>query len=68
MEDYENDLKHFSEKLLNKKLEQYNNNINPSKQKGRSYYQDNTLKKEVQKHHSVDMSLYRRALEIKDKR
>lgn len=67
LEDYENDLNYFSENILENNLKQYNKNANPSIQ-GKSYYENNNFKKQVQKHHSIDMDLYNKALDLKVKR
>jgi len=60
---YENDLAYFARHFLGSETEA--KKINVGENEGKPYFIDESFRKEVESFHSLDMALYRRALEIR---
>ncbi len=58
---YQQDLAYFSQKMLGTDLNEKIENIN--EEKGKGYDIDRSLKKDLEKHHDIDLLIYNRAIE-----
>ena len=67
VEHYESDLEYFSQQFLSRNLIAHQENTNSDK-KNKSYFDDDNLKKAVQKFHNTDTELYHKALSIRSTR
>ena len=64
---YDTDLAYFSEKFLGVNLPVTRENVNPDREKA-LYVDDMSLRREIEKYHADDMSLYKRALRLRQDR
>lgn len=64
---YDEDLKQFSDDVLNAPLEIYRKNVNRRGEQ-RSYIEAGGLRRKLEAHHSADMALYRHALKLRENR
>lgn len=64
---YESDVVQFSREFLGVQLDAERTNVNPRENDG-VYVDDQEFRERVEKHHSEDMMLYRRALEMRETR
>jgi len=63
-EHYQTELEFFAKKFLGTTLPVHSRNINPNNET-KSYFEDLELKARVEQYHSKDVSLYKRALDIR---
>ena len=61
---YETELDYFSKEFLRSSLKHYEKNVNPGKARA-PYFEDPNLRRKVEKYHSKDVALYKRALDIR---
>jgi hypothetical protein len=64
---YEQDLEYFGRHVLGETLANSVDNANPSKE-SQSYIEDASLRTKIENHHAVDMSLYRKAVALRNAR
>lgn len=63
-EHYKTEIEYFSNKFLGTTLQTHSKNINP-KNDNTTYFKDKNLRAKVEQYHSKDVSLYKRALNIR---
>lgn len=63
---YEEDLKYFSTKYFNRKLEVFKDNRNT--ERSGLYIKDKLMRREIEKFHEKDMEIYQRALALRNQR